>query len=122
MNNTQGALKKLHSMLHNMHEMSIRDKLTGLYNRRFFSEQADLLLIRATRYEEPLSVVYVDIVHFKDVNDTLRLSAAWEFSLGRWFGRHRVAGLVENARQDRVRRWQNEIGRASCRERVCQYV
>jgi len=69
MNNTQGALKKLHSMLHNMHEMSIRDKLTGLYNRRFFSEQADLLLIRATRYEEPLSVVHVDIVHFKDVND-----------------------------------------------------
>ncbi|MEY4003922.1 MAG: hypothetical protein RLZZ221_18 [Verrucomicrobiota bacterium] len=46
---------------------------------------------------------------FKDINDTLRLSAAWEFSLGRWFGRHRVAGLVENARQDRVRRWQNEI-------------
>lgn len=69
MNNTQGALKKLHSMLHNMHEMSIRDELTGLYNRRFFSEQADLLLIRATRYEEPLSVVYVDIGHFKDVND-----------------------------------------------------
>lgn len=69
MNNTQGALKKLHSMLHNMHEMSIRDELTGLYNRRFFTEQADLLLIRATRYEEPISVVYIDIDHFKDVND-----------------------------------------------------
>ena len=49
MNNTQGALKKLHSMLHNVHEMSIRDELTGLYNRRFFSEQADLLLIRVTK-------------------------------------------------------------------------
>ncbi|MEY2880803.1 MAG: hypothetical protein RLZZ15_3183 [Verrucomicrobiota bacterium] len=46
---------------------------------------------------------------FKDINDTLRLSAAWEFSLGKWFGRHRVAGLAEGARQDRVRRWENEI-------------
>lgn len=69
MNNTQGALKKLHSMLHNMHEMSIRDELTGLYNRRFFTQQADLLLIRAARYEEPIALVYVDIDHFKDVND-----------------------------------------------------
>ncbi|MEI7950211.1 MAG: GGDEF domain-containing protein [Gammaproteobacteria bacterium] len=69
MNNTQGALKKLHSMLHNMHEMSIRDELTGLYNRRFFTEQADLLLIRAARYEEPIALVYIDIDHFKDVND-----------------------------------------------------
>lgn len=69
MNNTQGALKKLHSMLHNMHEMSIRDELTGLYNRRFFTQQADLLLIRAARYEEPIALVYIDIDHFKDVND-----------------------------------------------------
>jgi diguanylate cyclase (GGDEF)-like protein len=56
-------------MLHNMHEMSIRDELTGLYNRRFFTEQADLLLIRAARYEEPIALVYIDIDHFKDVND-----------------------------------------------------
>ncbi|HTR00701.1 MAG TPA: GGDEF domain-containing protein [Candidatus Acidoferrum sp.] len=69
MNNTQGALKKLHSMLHNMHEMSIRDELTGLYNRRFFTEQADLLLIRSARYEEPLALVYIDLDHFKDIND-----------------------------------------------------
>ncbi|MES2604182.1 MAG: GGDEF domain-containing protein [Pseudomonadota bacterium] len=69
MNNTQGALKKLHNMLHNMHEMSIRDELTGLYNRRFFTQQADLLLIRAARYEEPIAVIYVDIDHFKTVND-----------------------------------------------------
>jgi len=46
---------------------------------------------------------------FKDTNDTLRLSVAWEFGIGKWFGRHRLAGLAEAARQDRVRRWQNEI-------------
>lgn len=66
---TQGALKKLHSMLHNMHELSIRDELTGLYNRRFFSDQADMLVIRAIRYEEPLALVYIDVDDFKAVND-----------------------------------------------------
>lgn len=69
MANTQGALKKLHSMLHNMHELSIRDELTGLYNRRFFSEQADMLVIRSVRYEEPLSLVYIDIDDFKAINE-----------------------------------------------------
>jgi diguanylate cyclase (GGDEF)-like protein len=69
MANTQGALKKLHSMLHNMHELSIRDELTGLYNRRFFSEQAELLLIRAMRYEEPLTLIFIDIDDFKSIND-----------------------------------------------------
>ena len=69
MANTQGALKKLHSMLHNMHELSIRDELTGLYNRRFFSEQAEMLLIRATRYEEPLTLIFIDIDDFKSIND-----------------------------------------------------
>lgn len=69
MANTQGALKKLHSMLHNMHELSIRDELTGLYNRRFFSEQAEMLLIRAKRYEEPLTLIFIDIDNFKTIND-----------------------------------------------------
>lgn len=69
MANTQGALKKLHSMLHNMHELSIRDELTGLYNRRFFSEQAEMLLIRAMRYEEPLTLIFIDIDDFKSIND-----------------------------------------------------
>lgn len=69
MANTQGALKKLHSMLHNMHELSIRDELTGLYNRRFFTEQASNLLLRAKRYHEPLTLIFVDLDNFKLIND-----------------------------------------------------
>lgn len=69
MANTQGALQKLHGMLHNKHEHSIRDELTGLYNRRFFNDQADMLVIRAIRYEEPLSLVYIDIDDFKAINE-----------------------------------------------------
>ena len=43
-------------------------------------------------------------------NEIFRLSAAWEIgSARRWFGRHRIAGLLEHSRQDRLRRWRNEI-------------
>jgi GGDEF domain-containing protein len=49
MANTQGALKKLHGMIHSMHELSIRDELTGLYNRRFFVEQAEQFLGKIRR-------------------------------------------------------------------------
>ncbi|MES2626259.1 MAG: GGDEF domain-containing protein [Pseudomonadota bacterium] len=69
MANTQGALKKLHSMLHNMHELSIRDELTGLYNRRFFGEQSEQLLLRAARYGEPFTLVFIDMDNFKQIND-----------------------------------------------------
>jgi len=69
MANTQGALKKLHSMLNNMHELSIRDELTGLYNRRFFTEQASNLLLRAKRYNEPLTLIFIDLDNFKLIND-----------------------------------------------------
>ena len=46
---------------------------------------------------------------FRDRNEIYRLSVAWEPNLGPWLGRHRLAGLAEATRQDRLRRWQNEI-------------
>lgn len=50
-------------------ELSIRDELTQLYNRRFFNEQADKLFIQMQRYKHPLSFMIGDIDHFKQVND-----------------------------------------------------
>ena len=50
-------------------ELSIRDDLTQLYNRRHFSEAAPRLLAHAKRYNQPLSVMIGDIDHFKDIND-----------------------------------------------------
>ena len=50
-------------------ELSIRDTLTGLYNRRYFDKQVNYLLTMAKRYEHPFSVAMVDIDHFKSVND-----------------------------------------------------
>jgi PleD family two-component response regulator len=50
-------------------ELSIRDELTGLYNRRYFNEEAPHLLAHARRYQEPLSFMIGDIDFFKIIND-----------------------------------------------------
>ena len=46
------------------------DALTGLWNRMHFGEQLTRVLAEADRYEHPVSLVLVDIDHFKKVNDT----------------------------------------------------
>ncbi|MEM6532280.1 MAG: GGDEF domain-containing protein, partial [Myxococcota bacterium] len=47
------------------------DPLTELYNRRGFSEIGDALFAVAQRHHQPLSVLMIDIDHFKAINDTL---------------------------------------------------
>ncbi|WP_144126714.1 bifunctional diguanylate cyclase/phosphohydrolase [Catellatospora sichuanensis] len=49
---------------------AITDQLTGLYNRRFFKEMIDVEAERAVRHHLPLSLVLIDLDHFKDINDT----------------------------------------------------
>lgn len=46
------------------------DPLTGLANRRHFRELARTEIERVTRYPEPLSLVMIDLDHFKQINDT----------------------------------------------------
>jgi diguanylate cyclase (GGDEF)-like protein len=46
------------------------DPLTGLWNRLHFGEQLQRTLAEADRYEHPVSLVLVDIDHFKQVNDS----------------------------------------------------
>ncbi|MGZ4968564.1 MAG: diguanylate cyclase [Methylobacter sp.] len=50
-------------------ELSIRDELTQLYNRRYFNEQANKLFMHMKRYKRPLSFMIGDLDHFKQVND-----------------------------------------------------
>ncbi len=50
--------------------LAIHDSLTGLYNRRHFMTLAWNEFQRASRYDKPLSVIMLDIDHFKRVNDT----------------------------------------------------
>jgi diguanylate cyclase (GGDEF)-like protein len=49
---------------------SITDSLTGLYNRRYLDRRLEEEFSRSRRYRTPLSILLVDIDHFKSVNDT----------------------------------------------------
>jgi len=51
-------------------EQSTRDELTGLLNRRFMEESFVASVARARRNGDPLSIVMLDIDHFKRLNDT----------------------------------------------------
>jgi diguanylate cyclase (GGDEF)-like protein len=51
-------------------ESSIRDKLTGLFNRRHFMDILIKEIDRSSRYKSPLSVALFDVDHFKNYNDT----------------------------------------------------
>lgn len=51
-------------------ELTITDALTGLSNRRHFDETAETEVSRANRGSQPLSIMIIDIDHFKDINDT----------------------------------------------------
>ncbi|WP_229262297.1 GGDEF domain-containing protein [Duganella guangzhouensis] len=53
-----------------MRELSVRDALTKLHNRRHFDEQANTLFSHAVRHKRPLAMVIGDIDHFKRINDT----------------------------------------------------
>ncbi|HUK32136.1 MAG TPA: diguanylate cyclase [Candidatus Acidoferrum sp.] len=49
--------------------VSIRDPLTGLFNRRYLDEVLEREVHRATRANRPLSVTMLDVDHFKHFND-----------------------------------------------------
>ncbi len=51
-------------------ENAIHDGLTGLYNRRYFNERLEAEMKRSQREETPLSLLILDVDHFKRVNDT----------------------------------------------------
>jgi len=53
-----------------LREAASRDPLTSLHNRRSFMDLARQKLARAERFHEPLSVLVIDVDHFKLVNDT----------------------------------------------------
>ena len=53
-----------------LYESSMRDPLTDLHNRRFFDQRLREEFAFATRHQAPLSVILLDLDHFKRVNDT----------------------------------------------------
>jgi diguanylate cyclase (GGDEF)-like protein len=53
-----------------LRQQSVRDPLTGLYNRRFLEETLDRELARLERKNLPLSLIMIDVDNFKNFNDT----------------------------------------------------
>ena len=53
-----------------LRNQSIRDPLTGLYNRRYLEETMEREIRRAVRSEQGLGVLMLDLDHFQKFNDT----------------------------------------------------
>ena len=53
-----------------LHEISITDSLTGLYNRKHLMETLDKEVSRSQRHSRSFSLLVIDIDHFKKYNDT----------------------------------------------------
>lgn len=58
-----------HRLQRSLREQTIRDPLTGLFNRRYMEETLKLEIARASRAGTPLSLVMCDVDHFKRFND-----------------------------------------------------
>jgi diguanylate cyclase (GGDEF)-like protein len=66
----QVVTKQEHQALVRVFESSVKDGLTGAWNRRYLDERLLGEVGFAKRHGSPLAVVLVDIDHFKKVNDT----------------------------------------------------
>lgn len=57
-------------LMEHLRESSLRDAMTGLYNRRFLEEYITTLVATSQRRKSPFSVLMLDLDYFKQVNDT----------------------------------------------------
>jgi diguanylate cyclase (GGDEF)-like protein len=66
-----GAFRVARALLDERDRLLVIDPLTRAYNRRFLVDEGERALSRAARSGEPLSMIALDLDHFKEVNDTL---------------------------------------------------
>jgi diguanylate cyclase (GGDEF)-like protein len=66
----QAAIAVQNARLHQQTvALSVTDPLTGVYNRRYLFQQIEAEVSRSKRYGTPVSLVMIDIDHFKHLND-----------------------------------------------------
>jgi diguanylate cyclase (GGDEF)-like protein len=88
----QRALSQQERLVGELAELSMRDPLTGLHNRRHAEHELPRMTATADRYRQPLSMALVDLDHFKLVNDRYSYAVGDEVLL------RFTAILRENAR------------------------
>lgn len=54
----------------NLYESALRDRLTGLFNRGYFTNRLESDVAFALRHDKPLALVFFDVDHFKAINDS----------------------------------------------------
>jgi two-component system cell cycle response regulator len=108
-----GGPLRIVSLVEDARHLAMTDPLTGLLNRRAFTDAMEREMSRARRYGFPLCVLLLDVDHFKKVNDTrgheggdmvlkavaktiLRLARKSDV-VGRWGGEEFVVGLPQAA-------------------------
>ncbi len=65
----QRQLAEIHVLKEQLHEQANRDPLTGLFNRRYLQATLERELARCRRNGTPLTLMMLDIDHFKSIND-----------------------------------------------------
>ncbi len=68
--NREGLISELRTKQEDLLTLSIRDELTGLYNRRHMEDSLSREISRALRYKTPLAIIMLDLDYFKKINDT----------------------------------------------------
>jgi diguanylate cyclase (GGDEF)-like protein len=61
--------ERVQQRTHQLEDLASREPLTGLYNRRYFSEVITREFAVAERYDTDLTVLMFDLDHFKETND-----------------------------------------------------
>ncbi len=83
--------RELAKAVEQVREMAIRDDLTGLFNRRHLLEILERQRALAVRKKLPFAVCYVDLDHFKQIND--RFGHEWGDRVLRRFSQVAMAGM-----------------------------
>jgi len=79
-----------------MYEAALRDGLTGAHNKKYLSDRLESELAFAMRHESPLSLVMLDLDHFKRINDNHGHLA------GDYVLRTMAEGILETVRKEDV--------------------
>jgi diguanylate cyclase (GGDEF)-like protein len=68
---TAGRAIEKARQLRELHELAVRDPLTGLHNRRYFHETLAHEVKRAHRYDRRLALIFLDLDDFKAINEEI---------------------------------------------------
>jgi len=69
-NSSLGVESEIYNLIDNLQRITLKDTLTGVYNRRYINERLPVDITNAAVTKQGLSIIMADIDHFKKINDT----------------------------------------------------